>query len=272
MELKPVETLHETQKPLGLCLSGGGALGFAHIGVLQALLDKGIEPQVVSGSSMGALVATLYAAGYSPDDMMQMIKDDRLYMISKLMKLTTKFWKSGFSSHNKITKLLNETIPHDSFDELPKKLFVCVTNMNTMDWEIKSTGNNLATWTSASASIPAVFEAVEVDGVYYIDGGVLNNLPAQPLKPLCRAIIGVDIFPFIPPVKMRRPMDAFASTVRGIQHLNSLEGRSVCDYLIEPTVVKRFHEFKFDAYQKIFNLGYRDAMVYIRSHPDILTL
>lgn len=259
-------------KPLGICLSGGGALGFAHIGVLQALLENGIEPQVVSGSSMGAIVGTFYAAGFSPEEMMQIIRDDRLFLVSKLMKFKSKFWKSGFSTHYAISKLMGETIPHDNFDKLKRKMHVCVANMNTMQWEIKSKGKGLASWVSASSSIPGVFESYEKDGVFYLDGGILNNLPAQPLKDSCRAVIGVDIFPFIPPVKMVRSIDAITSTIRGIQHLNSLEGRSVCKYIIEPTVVKRFHEFRFEAYHKIYRQGYKDTLEFIKANPEIRTL
>jgi NTE family protein len=141
-----------------------------------------------------------------------------------------------------------------------------------MQWEIKETGKHLASWVSASASIPGVFEALEKEGVFYMDGGVLNNLPAQPLKPLCRAVIGVDVFPFSPPTQMKRPIDAIACAVRGIQHLNSSEGRSSCDHIIEPKAVKRYHEFRFDAYQKIYRQGYRDAIDYIKMHPELLTL
>lgn len=272
MEAKEGYNSQELKKPLGLCLCGGGAIGFAHIGVLQALLENGIEPQVVSGSSMGAIVATLYAAGYSPVKMMELIKEDRLYMVSKLMTFKPKFWKSGFLTHGTVQNLIREIIPHDSFDKLPKKLHVCVTNMNTMEWEIKNSGKDLATWVTASASIPGVFEAIEKDGMFYLDGGVLNNLPAQPLKPLCRAVIGVDVFPFTPPTKMHRPIDAISYTVRGIQHLNSSEGRSMCDFLIEPTVVRCYHEFRFEAYQKIFKIGYMDTIDYIKANPEILKI
>ncbi|MDD4921429.1 MAG: patatin-like phospholipase family protein, partial [Bacteroidales bacterium] len=90
------------EKPLGICLSGGGALGFAHIGVLQALLENRIEPQIISGSSMGAIVGTLYAAGVSPAEMMQIIQDDRLYRMTKLMTLKPFFWKSGWSDHSTV--------------------------------------------------------------------------------------------------------------------------------------------------------------------------
>ncbi len=259
-------------KPIGICLSGGGALGFAHIGVLQALLENGIVPGMVSGSSMGAIVGTLYAAGFKPEEMMQMIKDDKLFLISKIMKFKPGFLRSGFSTHYTIQKLLSETVPHDSFDELPLKMHVCVSNVSTMQWEIKSEGPNLASWVSASASIPGVFETVVHDGNFYLDGGVLNNLPSQPLKDKCRAIIGVDLFPFSAPISIKKPIDAITSTVRGIQHLNSKEGRSICDYIIEPGAIRKFHEFKFESYDKIFRRGYKDTLEFIRINPQILQL
>lgn len=262
----------DNNKPLGLCLSGGGAIGFAHIGVLQALADSGIEAQAVAGSSMGAIVGTLYAAGYTPKDMMQMIKEDRLYLVSKLMTFKPAFWKSGFSTHGTVEKLIKECIPHNSFEPLAKQLFVCVTNMNTMEWEIKSKGKHLASWVSASASIPGVFEALVKNGIYYLDGGVLNNMPAQPLKGICRAIIGVDVIPFEAPYAMKHPIDAITYTLRGVEHRNSLQGRSLCDHLIEPMAIKKYNEFRFDAYQKIYKQGYKDAMAYIEAHPEIKEL
>jgi NTE family protein len=261
-----------SKKPLGLCLSGGGAIGIAHIGVLQALLENGIEPDMISGSSMGAIVGALYAGGYSPAEMMQIIKDDRLYMVSKLMTFQPKFWKSGFSTHSTVHKLLEDAIPHDRFDKLKRPLHLCVTNLSTMEWEIKSEGEHLADWVSASASIPGVFEALTLNGFVYIDGGVLNNLPAQPLKPLCRAIIGVDVLPFIPISKTNRPIDVITSAVRGIQKVNSAEGRSLCNHIIDAQAVKRYNEFRFDAYQKIYESGHKDGLEYIKKHPEILSL
>ena len=272
MESGEMELLPDCRKPLGLCLSGGGAIGFAHIGVLQALLENNIQPEVVSGTSMGAIVGTMYAAGISPQEMMSIIKEDKLYLVSKLMHFKPSFWRSGFSTHGTVRALIKELIPHNSFEKLPKKLMVCVTNMNTMQWEIKQKGRNLCSWVSASASIPGVFEAYVKDGVYYLDGGILNNLPAQPLKPLCRAVIGVDVLPYMPPGEMKRPMDAIQSALRGIEHVNSLEGRALCDHLIEPKVAARYHEFRFDAYEKIYKIGYKEAREYIKLHPEILSL
>ena len=261
-----------SKKPLGICLSGGGALGFAHIGVLQALMENDIHPEVVSGSSMGALVGTLFAAGFTPTEMLELIEQDRLYKVSKLMTFKPGFWKTGFSSHMVATKLLHDLIPHNTFDGLMRPMYVCVTNMNTMEWEIKSQGSILAEWVTASASIPGVFEAVEMDGTFYLDGGILNNLPAQPLKPICRAIIGVNVLPYIPPVNMKRPINTIAATVRGIQKVNSQSGRALCDHVIDSMALEHHHEFSFESYLKIYRHGYKDAKDYLKNHPEIRTL
>lgn len=258
------------RKPVGLCLSGGGALGFAHIGALQALLEAGIEPQVVSGSSIGAIVGALYAAGIYPPEMMKILEADRLYRVTKIMTFKPTFWKSGWSDHSTVLSLIREVVPHNCFEKLQRKLFVCVSNLNTAQWEIVNSGHDLNAWVSASSGIPGVFEAYEHNGNFYVDGGLLNNLPAQPLKEICDRIIGIDVLPYKAPSRLKMPIDAIAHSIRAVQSLNSAEGRSLCWHIIEPQVIKRFHEFRFDAYKNIYKQGYKDAMEYIRQHPDIL--
>lgn len=257
---------------VGLCLSGGGALGFAHIGVLQALEDHGIFVDQLVGSSMGAIVATLYAGGYSPSDMLQMIKDDKLYKVTKLMTFHPGFLKSGLSNHNTLRSLVRELVPDNSFDQLKKKLHLCVVNLNKAEWEIKSEGEDLDLWVAASASIPGVFEAVKHDDVYYVDGGLLNNMPAQGLEDYCQTIIGVDVFPVIPPTDLKKPIDTLATSVRVMQHQNSLEGRDICRFLIEPRAVEKYHEFSFDAFQDIYQYGYSATTKYIVENPEMMRL
>ena len=271
-KMETLETLTNERKPLGLCLSGGGAVGFAHIGVLQALLDNGIRPDILSGTSMGAIIAAMYAAGVNPTEMMRLIEEGKLYKVSNLMKLKPGFWKTGFSTHLTVEKVLHELVPSDTFESLVRPLHVCVTNMNTMQWEIKSEGNNLSNWVSASSSIPGVFESVIVDGFHYLDGGILNNLPAQPLAPLCRAIIGVDVLPFQSELNLKRPVNAILASVRGVQKVNSEPGRALCTHLIDVQAIRKFHEFRFEEYQKIYRQGYKDAKEYIRTHPDIINV
>ena len=258
--------------PIGLCLSGGGALGIAHIGVIQSLEENGIYPACIAGSSMGAIIGTLYAAGYSPTDMLQMIKEDKLYKITKLMTFRPSFLKSGLSTHELLRSLIKELIPHNSFDRLKKKLFVCVVNLTNAEWEIIHSGNELDKWVSASASIPGVFETIKQGQTYYVDGGLLNNMPAQGIEEFCHTIIGVDVIPHKVPLELNKPIDTLAFSLRAITHQNSKEGRDLCRYLIEPNAIEEYHEFSFDAYEAIYRHGYNAANKYIHENPDILKL
>lgn len=257
---------------LGICLSGGGALGFAHIGVLQSLEDHGIFPQHIVGSSMGAIIGTLYAAGYSPKEILALIKNEKLYKITKMMTFRPSFLKSGLSNHNMLQELIRELIPHNSFEQLKKKMHICVSNLNTAEWEIIHSGNELDKWVAASASIPGLFEAPKETGAFYVDGGLLNNMPAQGIEDYCQNIIGVDVLPHILPSQLNKPIDALVFSVRAMQHQNSKEGRDLCRFIIEPKAIEKFHEFSFDAYQAIYEHGYNAAEKYISENHKILKL
>jgi NTE family protein len=270
--LKKLFCSPDSNLPIGICLGGGGALGFAHIGVLQSLEDHGIYPQYISGSSMGAIIGTLYAAGFSPADMLQLIIDDKLYKVTKLMSFSPSLFKSGVSNHNTLRTLIKELIPHNSFEQLQKKLYVCISNLNSAEYEIKHSGTDLDKWVAASASIPGVFEAIKDEEVYYVDGGLLNNMPAQCLVRNCKTIIGVDVIPHVAPSELNRPTDTLAYSLRAVQHQNSMGGRSLCHYVIEPKAVQEFHEFKYDAYQAIYQYGYSAATKYFVENPEILKL
>jgi NTE family protein len=270
--IKDLFKISSKPENLGLCLSGGGALGFAHIGVIQSLEDHGIFPSHIAGSSMGAIIGTLYAAGFTPTQMLQMIQEDKLYKITKVMTFHPSFPKSGLSSHKMLRSLIHELIPHNSFEGLNKKMAVCVVNLSNADWEIKSTGNLLDLWLAASSSIPGVFETIKANGQFYVDGGLLNNLPAQGIAPECKTIIGVDVIPQRTPTKLKKPVDTLIYSVRAVQHQNSKSGRDLCQYIIEPDAIDKFHEFNFDAFQSIYQSGYNATSNYILENPEILKL
>ena len=254
---------------IGLCLSGGGALGFAHIGVIQSLEEHGIYPTHIAGSSMGAVIGTFYAAGYSPTDMLQLIKDDKLYKISKLMTFRASFFKSGLSSHSMLRSFILELIPHNTFEELGKKLQICVVNLNKAEWEIVDSGNELDKWVAASASIPGVFETITDDEVYYVDGGLLNNMPVQGITSFCKNIIGVDVIPHVVPDKLSKPTDTLAFSFRAVQHQNSKVGRDLCRFIIEPKAIEEFNEFSFDSYLAIYEHGYKAANLFLEENPGL---
>ncbi len=244
----------QSQHKVGLVLSGGGALGFAHIGAIQALEEAGFQPTIVAGTSMGALIGVLYAHGLSPDEIMQTVKDEKLYRNSKLLKLNMSKEPGIYNLHD-IQKLLKELIPSNSFDSLQKEFYICTMNLTEATPEYVGTGNQLAEFVIASASIPTLFEAQIINDVQYTDGGMLNNFPAQPIRPKCDFLIGIDVLP-LTHKKAEKNFESMLYGLRGVQHVNSLPGHALCDFLVEIHAIDTYGEFDFKHYKEIFEIGY----------------
>lgn len=263
---KPTTKKHK----IGLALSGGGALGFAHIGAIQALEEHGVKPDFISGSSMGAIIGAIYCAGYSPAKIMRIIQAEKLYKLDKLMSPNLNFKQKGLSSHATLRATLKELIPHDCFDSLEIPFAVCVTNITSGIYEYYYSGKGIVEYVVASASIPGVFDPVVIKNTTYVDGGVLNNLPAEILHQKgCDYIIGVDVLPFLP-VEKKSILDITLWSIRLMQHSNTQNGIKYCNWLIESNAIEKYNEFEFDKYKEIYQYGYKAMTEYIHSHPEMI--
>lgn len=263
---KPTTKKHK----IGLALSGGGALGFAHIGAIQALEEHGVKPNFISGSSMGAIIGAIYCAGYSPAKIMRIIQAEKLYKLDKLMSPNLNFKQKGLSSHATLRTTLKELIPHDCFDSLEIPFAVCVTNITSGTYEYYYSGKGIVEYVVASASIPGVFDPVVIKNTTYVDGGVLNNLPAEILHQKgCDYIIGVDVLPFLP-IEKKSFLDITLWSIRLMQHSNTQNGIKYCNWLIESNAIEKYNEFEFDKYKEIYQYGYKAMTEYIHSHPEMI--
>lgn len=205
---------------VGLVLSGGGAKGFAHIGVLKEIEKAGIKIDYIGGTSMGAIVGGLYASGYSAVQIEKMVKEiDFLSLLQdKLPRNALPFFEKefgekyaitlpvknnkiglprGVSKGQNILKLLTYLLaPVDSisdFSKLPIPFFCIGTDVETGEQVIFEKGS-LPLALRASGSFPTFLNPVEVDGKLIIDGGVVNNFPAEYMKSKdVDFIIGVDV-------------------------------------------------------------------------------
>lgn len=240
-------------KPIGVCLSGGGARGIAHIGVLQALEENDIFPHHVSGASAGALVGALYAAGYAPKDILTIFKDSSLIRLFKVGIPTT-----GFTDNGYLVEVLREHIGEDSFEALPRELHISVTNLTTGQYEIKSKGE-LFRVAAASAAIPILFQGWNIDGEIYVDGGVLNNLPIEPLLGRCYPIIGVNVTPIQPQEDRESIFDVGYRTFDLVMWGNLAPRLKECHIALEPEA-HRYALFDIKSADDIFALGYETTL------------
>ena len=181
--------MSDKQYNTGLVLSGGGARGFAHLGVIQALNEAGIFPDVISGTSAGALVGVLYADGHSPQEILKMMN-----VGSRLDFMRPAMPREGLLQINGILKILKTCLNAKTFEELKIPLFVTATDLNDGRAVYFSKGD-LFCPVIASASIPVLFQPVKIDDISYVDGGVLDNLPIRPIENKCTILIGSFVNP-----------------------------------------------------------------------------
>lgn len=251
------------KKKLGIVLSGGGARGLAHVGVLKALEEYGIYPDIVAGSSMGAIVGGLYTSGKSFDEMMGLISQVRSYKIIR-MGLPL----GGITDLTYLKNMLKEHIPNDTFESLQKPLYVCASNLNTGRYEFFNSGK-LSAAIIASAAIPLIFKPVKINDQSYIDGGVLNNLPVEAIRDICDVVIGVNVNP------NASASNSSVSSMWGIgervfdmhmaENVKSRLGQ--CDVVIEVPNALDYGLFDFKMGNLLVDFGYNDALAKV---PEIV--
>ena len=176
-------------KKLGLVLSGGGVRGVAHIGVLKALDEAGISVDMVAGTSAGAIIGAFYCAGVSPDEIYRIADESGWF---KIVKPTIPV--KGFMKLQYLSDLLKKHVGKDDFSALKIPLYVTAININTARLEVFHEGS-LYEKVIASASVPLMFEPVSIKNQLYLDGGLRMNLPAEPIRPLCQYLLGVNLIP-----------------------------------------------------------------------------
>lgn len=253
------------QYRIGIVLSGGGSRGIAHIGVLRALAEQGVRPEVVSGTSAGAIVGALYAAGHSWDDALEFFATTSPFRLSKIS-----FGKPGLLDTEKIVPDFLPFFPQDSFEALGRRLFITATDLVAARLEVFASGPLIRPMI-ASSSVPMVFTPTRVGERLYVDGGVIDNFPVTPLLGLCDVVLGVYASP-LSRVEDGRLESSLAISQRafeiGMFHASKRRFHQ-CDLLLCPDGLEQFGLNDIKRRQEIHDLGYRAAQARM---PEILRL
>lgn len=172
----------------GLVLSGGGARGLAHIGVLEVLEAQGFEAEVVAGTSMGAVVGALYASGKKPSEILEIARSTPWLRLLDLVP------RPGLISQRGLRELLAKHLPA-RFEELSRRLVVTAVDLEAGRLAYFSEGD-LSGAVLASAAYPGLIAPVPFEGRTYVDGGVLDNLPVDAARFMrAKYVLAVDVTP-----------------------------------------------------------------------------
>lgn len=246
----------QEKKEIGLVLSGGGVRGAAHAAVLKVLEENNLAPTMLSGSSAGAIAGALYAADYTPDNILTFFKENTNVFQWKHFARS----KPGILDAEKFAKLFDPWLKGHTFESLSKKMHICVTDVLNGTFRFFSSGE-LVRPLLASAAVPGVFSPVEIGENWYIDGGTMNNFPIEPLAGRCELLIGSFVSP-----KETIHKSELSNTLRLINRASDLTFLSSsaykfgqCDFVFMPQELSRYGTFDHKKVEEIYKVGYEHA-------------
>lgn len=238
-------------RKVGLVLSGGGLRGIGHLGAIKALEEHGFQPSILSGCSAGAIIGAFYAAGHTVDEMLHIAQVNDLFPTTSL-----RLRASGFVNTRFLSRLIRTYMPANTFESLHKPMYVAATNVLSGKTEYFHSGP-LDEALLASASIPLMFPAVKHDDSVYYDGGVLDNLPVQPLVGQCDFLIGVHVnAPDKVVPDQLTPIKALDRIIHLAIGQSVMHNAKKCDLFIEPPDMLQFGMFGKKDLIKIYDYVY----------------
>lgn len=224
---KPTTTSIAPREPvIAVALGGGGAKGFAHIGVLKVLESQGIKPKIVTGTSAGSFVGSIYASGKSPYQMQQLalqLKESDL----RDLTLSTQ----GFIVGQKLQDYINRNVGNQPIEKFPIRFSAVATRLDNGK-KSEFIKGNAGQAVRASCSIPNVFIPAQIGQHKYVDGGLVSPIPVQTAKSMgADIVIAVDI--------SARPSGSQPSSMWGLldQTINIMGQQSIQNELAQATVV-----------------------------------
>ncbi len=297
---EPFETRTYTTRPrIGLVLSGGGAKGIAHIGVLRVIEESGLKVDYITGTSMGSIVGGLYASGYDASKLESLVLsmdwDDVLadyvsrrsvsidekgehdkyigsFQISrKGLKLPT-----GYKRGQKLTSILSLlTLPvhHiDDFNELPVPFRCIATDIVTGEAFVITRGS-LSEALRASMAIPSIFTPIEIDGRLLVDGGVVRNLPVSDARDMgADIVIAVDVgAPLYKKEELKSLAEIMDQSVSFLGARSTQEQRKLADILLTPDI-SGFSSSDFKRGRELVDLGEKTARPMLPVFQDLAKL
>lgn len=245
-------------KNIGLVLSGGGAKGIAHAGALQFLEEKNIKPSVISGTSAGAIIASLYAFGKTPSEILTFFKSIYFFHWSHF---TLK--KAGIVDSESFKEYFDKVFGETKIRDLDIPLIITATDIVKGKLKIFKPETKLSDAVLASSAFPGIISPYKINNNLYSDGGILNHFPTDLIQGMCNNVIGVYVSP-LQDITEKDLTSIKAVTTRAFDLLSAhsnYQKFSLCNLVIQPKELSKYSTFetnktKMDA---IFKIGYEEA-------------
>lgn len=292
-------TENDTLK-VGLVLSGGGALGVAHIGIIQAIEEAGLRIDYITGTSMGSLVGGLYAIGYSSDQLLEIARSNnftQLFIDRKNRRHISNYEKiidertiatfpvsnkgidlpagfiTGQNIHTYLSKLTWATHGVDDFNSFPIPFAAIGTDIETGEAKVFNSGY-LPDALRASISIPSLFIPHEIDGRWYVDGGLIRNLPVEDAINMgANYTIAVNVGSPLMPKDSLNTLSSIVTQTMLYRVLDNVEmQKKLADYYIDVEELNSYGASDFDLIDRFIEIGQQVGQTHVDKFKELAAM
>lgn len=254
--------MEEKKYKIGLVLGGGGARGFAHLGAIKAMAEYNIHPDIISGTSAGAIVGAMIAAGHTPEECLEFFTNRKILHFAR-----PTVSKKGILIMSGMEERLTDFLKIKTFEELKIPLVITASDINgAIPVHFKQ--GELIPRIIASSSIPVVFMPKEIDNIDYVDGGIFMNLPVRPIREECETIIAIEINSIDTDTKVNNMLEMATRSFHLGVDCNTDIDKTLCDILISPTRMSKFGMFDLEHLSDIYEAGYKAAKKALKSFVE----
>ncbi|WP_455671808.1 patatin-like phospholipase family protein [Phocaeicola sp.] len=245
--------MNEYKYKIGYALSGGFIKGFAHLGIMQALHEHDIKPDVLSGVSAGALASVFYADGREPYRIVE------LFEHQSFKELTTfSINKQGLLKLDSFVRFLESNLRTQMIEDLKIPTVITATDLDH-GRIVSFRKGKIAERVAASCCMPVLFAPLRINNTYYVDGGVLMNLPVSPIRNACEKVIAMNVDPLVADEYSKNMISIALRAYHFIFQANTLSQKAIADLLIESYGLSGYSNHELEKAEEIFEQGYNAA-------------
>ncbi|MBP3715122.1 MAG: patatin-like phospholipase family protein [Phocaeicola sp.] len=239
--------------PIGIALSGGFIKGFAHFGMMQALIEHDIHPDILSGTSAGSLAGVFLADGREPYEAVNLF-DNQSFSDFTSFSLN----KGGLLELNNFMDFLRANLRTKRIEELKIPMIITATDLDH-GVSVHFKEGDIAERVAASCCMPVLFTPIVIDGIHYVDGGVLMNLPVSTLRDQCEKVVAFSVSRLIADEYSLNIASIAMRSYNFIYQANSLPQKQIADIVIEPCGLEKYNNTQLEKADEIFKIGYDEA-------------
>lgn len=244
---------------LGLALSGGFIKGFAHLGIMQALFEEGLKPDIISGVSAGALAGAFIADGYEPYKVVEIFQKQKFNQLTSFAMSVR-----GLLKMDEFVDFVGSHLSTNKIEELKIPLVISASDLDH-GISVQFRKGDLTKCISASCCMPILFSPVRIGGVNYVDGGVFKNLPVSPIRSECKRVVAVNVSPINAAQYKKNVVSIGVRCYNYLFRANTVHDKEIADILIEAHNLDVFSNTELEKAGEIFDRGYKQGKEQLKS-------